>query len=247
MSSWAILPRWASPLQRPLPTLTVWPVTMTTSWSQRRMIPLLLEAADYKLPIPVGIPYRYNDRCPSTNLCLKKEAACLPAGTVMVTDAQTEGRGRLGRSWSSGPGEDLTFSVLLRPEGSAEECGLLSLAAAVAVAETLETLPGLGGRVRIKWPNDVLVDGKKVCGILLESSAMGERLEWVVVGIGLNVNSDPAAMLDCLDPAQRAAWRGRPAPTSLRAVSGSKIARGPLLAGMLTRLGVWSSPLDVPP
>jgi biotin operon repressor len=78
-------------------------------------LPLLLQRMDNTLPPAIGLPYRYLAHCPSTNLELKNEAAALGSGTLVVTDDQTEGRGRLGRSWSSRPGEDLTFSVLLRP------------------------------------------------------------------------------------------------------------------------------------
>lgn len=200
------------------------------------VLPLLLERIDVSRPTVVGLPYRYQARCGSTNLLLKEEATGLPSGTVMVTDCQTAGRGRLGRPWSSGPGVDLTFSVLLRPAVSPERAPLLSLAAAVATAEVLETLPGLRGRVWVKWPNDVLVDDKKVCGILLESSLGGERLEWVVIGVGLNVNSDPGVMLDGLTLDERAVWRGKPRPTSLRAELGKEVARGPLLVGLLEQL-----------
>jgi BirA family biotin operon repressor/biotin-[acetyl-CoA-carboxylase] ligase len=101
----------------------------------------------------------------------------------------------------------------------------------------LETLFGQG-RVLVKWPNDVLIDGKKVCGILLESSLEGDRVQWVVVGIGLNVNSDPAAMLAALASEQREAWRGKPRPTSLRTELGREVARGLLLAELLDRLSL---------
>ena len=160
------------------------------------VLPLLLDITDNTWPPAIGLPYRYSARCASTNAEIKNQAAVSPSGTLQVTDEQTEGRGRLGRSWSSRPGEDLTFSVLLRPGASPSEACLLSLAAALATAEVLEALPGLGGRVKVKWPNDVLIDEKKVCGILLESSLAGARLEWVVAGIGLNVNSDPDSMFE---------------------------------------------------
>jgi BirA family biotin operon repressor/biotin-[acetyl-CoA-carboxylase] ligase len=204
-------------------------------------LPLLLQRMDNTLPPAIGLPYRYLAHCPSTNLELKNEAAALGSGTLVVTDDQTEGRGRLGRSWSSRPGEDLTFSVLLRPGTSSAEASLLSLAAALATAEVLETLPGLEGRVGVKWPNDVLIDEKKVCGILLESSLDGQRLDWVVAGIGLNVNSDPGCMLEELTPVEKEAWRGRPRPTSLRVELGRRLARGPLLTALLARLSVrWT-------
>jgi BirA family biotin operon repressor/biotin-[acetyl-CoA-carboxylase] ligase len=212
------------------------------------VLPLLLERMDCARPGAVGLPYLYHARCGSTNQELKSEAAAALAGTLVVTDDQTEGRGRLGRSWLSNPGEDLTFSVLQRPSMSAAEASLLSLAAALATAEVLEALPGLESRVWVKWPNDVYIDEKKVCGILLESSLDGARLEWVVAGIGLNVNSDPVATLEELEPAEREAWRGRPRPTSLRAELGRAVGRGWLLAELLARLSVrWgeTAPADL--
>ncbi len=206
--------------------------------SPEAVLPLLFDRMGYQLPPAIGLPYRYYARCGSTNLQLKDEAVTSPSGSLVVTDYQTEGRGRLGRSWLSSPGEDLTFSVLQRPLISPAEASLLSLAAALATAEVLHTLPGLEGRVWVKWPNDVLIDDRKVCGILLESSLKGARLQWVVAGIGLNVNSDPAPMLE---EAERGAWTGRPRPTSLRVELGRRIARGPLLVGLLARLSVrWS-------
>lgn len=183
-----------------------------------------------------GFSVRYLENCTSTSSLLKSQAAELPAGTVLVTDHQTEGRGRLGRSWSSVAGEDLTFSVLLRPDIPPEQAPRLSLAVAVAAAQALETLEGLPGRVSVKWPNDVFIGDRKVCGILLESSVDGERLEWVVAGVGLNVNSDPGAMLEGLGPSERESWRDRPRPTSLLAELGHSVDRGPLLGALLSCL-----------
>lgn len=207
------------------------------------VVPLLLDRLGYVQSPVVGLPYLYHARCGSTNLRLRQEAAGSPAGTVVVTDHQTEGRGRLGRSWSSGPGEDLTFSVLLRPLTTPAEASLLSLAAALAVAEVLEIIPGLQGRVSVKWPNDVLIDDKKVCGILLESSLADSRLKWVVAGLGLNVNSDPDSLMAGLTPSEREAWRGKPRATSLRAELGMLVPRGALFADLLVRLSLrWAGP-----
>jgi len=190
-----------------------------------------------------GLPYRYLAACPSTNQALKQAASSSPAGALVVTDEQTGGRGRLGRTWVSQAAKDLTFSVLLRPSIAPARAHLLSLAAALAVAEVLETIPGLEGRVGIKWPNDVLLGGKKVCGILLEGSMDVDRLHWAVAGIGLNVNSDPAGLVSDLGVEARAEWLARPRPTSLRAETGCDTPRAPLLAALLVRLTeVWTDP-----
>jgi BirA family biotin operon repressor/biotin-[acetyl-CoA-carboxylase] ligase len=109
-----------------------------------------------------------------------------PEGTWVVADEQTGGRGRRGRAWASPPG-NLYSSLLLRPPGPMTALTALSFVAAVAVGEALLTLQSTLP-VAYKWPNDVLVGGRKICGILLES---GGAPAWVVVGIGLNVAHHP--------------------------------------------------------
>jgi BirA family biotin operon repressor/biotin-[acetyl-CoA-carboxylase] ligase len=107
-------------------------------------------------------------------------------GTVVIADAQTAGRGRLGRSWVSVRGLNLYLSVLLRPAIVPAAAPQLSLVAGIAVAAALE---GEGLTAAIKWPNDVLVGGRKICGILTELDAEADRVAFVVVGIGVNLNS----------------------------------------------------------
>lgn len=109
-----------------------------------------------------------------------------PEGAVVIADAQTSGRGRLGRSWVSRPGLNLYLSVLLRPALPPAAAPQLSLVTGLAVAEALE---GEGLAPSIKWPNDVLLGGRKACGILTELEAEADRVEFVVVGIGVNLNS----------------------------------------------------------
>ncbi len=209
-----------------------------------------------------GLPYLYLERCESTNLVLReamaprtmtsrgpagpragrttevrRAAASLPSGAVAVTDAQTSGRGRLNRAWSSRPGQDLTFSVLLRPSLVPARAHLLSLTAALAVAEVLETLPGMRERLTVKWPNDVLLGDKKVCGILLEGSMDADRLHWVVAGIGVNVNSASTALMTSSSAEEAAAWLGKPHPVSLREHLGREVPRAPLLSALLDRSG----------
>lgn len=205
-----------------------------------------------------GLPYLYLERCESTNLVLREAMASRddaagfaagrtarrgratpwpPSGAAVVTDAQTGGRGRLDRTWSSQPGKDLTFSVLIRPSLAPGRAHLLSLTAALAVAEVLETLPGLKGRLAVKWPNDVLLGEKKVCGILLEGSMDADRMHWAVAGIGLNVNSASSTLMSALTPQQAADWAGKPRPVSLREHLGHQVPRAHLLAALLERLG----------
>ena len=116
-----------------------------------------------------------------------------PAGTAVVAEIQEVGRGARGRSWAS-PKGGLWLSVLARPRAAALE--LLSLRAGLAVVEVLETL-GAGGRVRLKWPNDLMVDDRKVGGILCEARWQGSAPAWVAIGLGLNVtNPVPAPLAD---------------------------------------------------
>lgn len=135
----------------------------------------------------LGRELRFFDSIDSTNSFLKAMAhEGAPEGLVAVADEQTGGRGRLGRNWSSSRGMGVWMSVLLRPRLHPAKVQAITPAAAVAVCRALE--PFLDERPGIKWPNDVLVDGKKVCGILTELSAESEMVSWVVVGMGLNVN-----------------------------------------------------------
>lgn len=130
-------------------------------------------------------------RLPSTNTFLKERLAVehdLPSGTVAAAREQTQGRGRREREWLSASGENLTFSVLLRGKYNPRHLPSASMAAAVAVAELLEKE---GLKPVLKWPNDVLVNGKKICGILSEGIPGG-----VIIGIGLNVNMQKADHID---------------------------------------------------
>lgn len=135
----------------------------------------------------LGRVARQLPRCGSTN----DEAAAwarqgAPAGALVLAEAQERGRGRLGRSWYSPPGESLYLSVVLRPPLSLEKLPPLTLAAGVAVAEAVA---GCGVATELKWPNDVLAGGRKLAGILAETSCVGGRLEHLIMGIGVNLNA----------------------------------------------------------
>jgi BirA family biotin operon repressor/biotin-[acetyl-CoA-carboxylase] ligase len=124
----------------------------------------------------------------STNLRAKSLAdRGAPEGTVVIAESQTEGRGRRGRTWFSPAGEGIYVSVILRPALSPNEASRLTLLTAVAAAETILHLTSLS--VRIKWPNDIMVRGKKLAGILTQVSTEMDAVDYIVVGLGLNVNT----------------------------------------------------------
>lgn len=135
----------------------------------------------------IGRKIEYHEEVESTNteaLHLAQHSA--PEGTVVIADAQSAGRGRLKRSWESPPSMNLYLSVILRPDVPAQSASLIPLAAGVAVADVVSQY--CPGQVRLKWPNDVLVGGKKVCGILAEMRTRADRVAFVIAGIGVNIN-----------------------------------------------------------
>jgi BirA family transcriptional regulator, biotin operon repressor / biotin---[acetyl-CoA-carboxylase] ligase len=126
------------------------------------------------------------DRLPSTNdLAREMAASGTEEGVVVTAREQTAGRGRMGRNWSSPAGEGLYLSVILRPQIKPEAAPVITLAAAVAVAETLKL--DLLIEADIKWPNDVLASGRKICGILVETATEKDQLLYAVMGIGINL------------------------------------------------------------
>ena len=148
--------------------------------------PVVAGLVQAQLVAPILGPVIWSQRTGSTNDdAVTAARAGAAEGLVIGTDFQESGRGRRGRAWLAGPGDALLFSVLLRPQVSTADVGVLPIVAAVAVADAL------GDGAGIVWPNDLLVDGRKVCGILCELSADETGTAWVVVGIGVNVRSAP--------------------------------------------------------
>ena len=172
----------------------------------------------------IGHEIRWFETLPSTNERARGAAEAGAAeGLVLVADRQTAGRGRLGREWASPPG-GLWFSIVLRPRVPAAQAPLVGFAASISTAAAIQEITGL--RARVKWPNDVLVDGRKVAGVLLEAGAARRATAgpaWLVAGIGINVNVHP----DALPP------RPRYPATSLAAVLGRDVVRGRLLRALL--------------
>lgn len=134
-----------------------------------------------------GKVLEYGEELESTN----QTAACLGRsggvhGTLVVADKQTGGRGRRGRSWESPAGKNLYFSLLLKPKMPIEKISMLTLVMAHSVAKAIEKMVDV--QVGIKWPNDILISGKKVCGILTEMNLDGANVSHVIVGVGVNVH-----------------------------------------------------------
>jgi BirA family biotin operon repressor/biotin-[acetyl-CoA-carboxylase] ligase len=160
--------------------------------------------------------YRWFDRCPSTQLAVGAED---PEGAVAVAEEQSAGRGRLGRSWNAPRGSSILCSVLLRPEVDPVRLPELTVLAAAAVAEAIGAETGL--EAAVKYPNDVLVADRKVCGVL------GEARDGVVVlGIGINVNV----------PAEELPAKTRLPASSLSIETGAEVDRARLLAAVLAEV-----------
>jgi BirA family transcriptional regulator, biotin operon repressor / biotin---[acetyl-CoA-carboxylase] ligase len=196
---------------------------------------------------PIGREVRWFESMTSTTEWAHSLAeGGVPEGTVVAADKQTAGRGRLAREWVS-PEGGLWFSVILRPRLPVDQMPLIGLAAAVAVARAIMEATGL--RARLKWPNDVLVNGLKVAGVMLETGPVGtaprddvvrpqagpagspaapaSRGAWLILGIGVNVNVPSEALPE----------RAQYPATSLSAVLGRPLERGRILRAILTGFG----------
>lgn len=134
-----------------------------------------------------GRPVLFYEVLDSTNLCAKLAAENgAPQGALVVADMQTAGRGRRGRGWSSPAGANVYFTLILKPDFKPEKASMLTLVMALAVAEGITETCGV--KAWIKWPNDIVIEGKKVCGMLTELSVQQEYIQYVVIGAGINVH-----------------------------------------------------------
>ena len=186
----------------------------------------------------LGVPVERHASIGSTNdEAFRRADEGAPEGLVVLADAQTAGRGRQGRVWWDAPGASLLFSILLRPTIPLAQCPLLALALACSVADAGTEATGsavaagaAGATLTVKWPNDVLHDGRKLCGVLAESRVPGvpsSQRPAVVIGAGVNVNQTADDF-----PAEL-----RGTATSLRIAGGGKALRpAELLPAILARL-----------
>jgi BirA family biotin operon repressor/biotin-[acetyl-CoA-carboxylase] ligase len=183
----------------------------------------------------VGRAIEHYAQAGSTNDLARRHArAGRPEGLVIVADQQTAGRGRMGRAWAAPPGSSLLLSLLLRPTWLAPaDAFSLTMLAGVALCEAVDQVTP---RAALKWPNDLLLPVRtaagptlrKAAGILSEIELVGDRIAWVVIGIGVNVSWSPAGIVDGRDLAEVA--------TSVGAAAGQPVERLPLLRALLERL-----------
>jgi len=192
-------------------------------------VPDVLHADDLLSRLPrtlrIGRDIRVFQETTSTNDVIEKLARDgVPEGVVVFAESQTRGRGRMGRSWVSPSGKGLWFSILLRPGLAPQETTRLTVAAAAALCRAIEGQTGL--KPGIKWPNDILFKGRKVAGILTEMQAEVDRVKYVILGIGVDVNfrrEDYPASLQSV-------------ATSLLLESGDVVGRADLAAAILQEL-----------
>jgi BirA family biotin operon repressor/biotin-[acetyl-CoA-carboxylase] ligase len=180
-------------------------------------------------------PFRFYEQVGSTQDLAREWALSeppAPEGAVVIAEEQTAGRGRQGRIWHSPSASGIMCSIVLRPHLMPEQLQRLTMAAGIAVTETLSAF--LPGAITLKWPNDVLVRRKKICGILSEAIWIDNRPVAVIVGIGINVRTDFSGT-EMADHA-----------TSLEAELGRSVDRHVILANLLGHMYMWYERVDDP-
>lgn len=171
-----------------------------------------------------GQPVIFFERVGSTNdVACRQAVAGAAEGLLIVADEQTAGRGRMGRSWWAPKGASLLFSLLLRPPIPSAHAGRLTMCLGLGAVEGIERVTGL--HPALKWPNDLLLDGRKLGGMLAELRATGDKVEYAVLGLGLNVNAVPPDLAAT--------------SISLLTVLGRAVDRVELLAEILARCETW--------
>ena len=192
----------------------------------------------------LGRPVLYFPRTGSTNdVAHERAAAGAAEGLLVIADEQTAGRGRLDRRWWAPPGSSLLMSLLLRPALPPDQAGQLTMCLGLAAVEAIEAVTGL--RPALKWPNDLLLEGRKLGGMLTELRLDGERLAYAVLGLGVNVNvtltKDDETMDDEDDSSLVLGPSSDLADTaiSLSMVLGREVDRLALLAALLARCEAW--------
>lgn len=178
----------------------------------------------------IGRTIEYAESCPSTQILAHQLAQeDTPDGTVVLTEEQTAGRGRMARKWDSAFGKGIWMSIVLRPDVPPQRAPQFTLVAAVAVVRAIEEVTGL--KPSIKWPNDILLNGKKCTGILTELQSDADGIKALIIGIGLNVNQ---AAGDFNEEVQDIA-------TSLKMESGKDVSRQDLVRALLFHIEQYTN------
>jgi len=220
-------------VERQRADLGAWPVAAENEYN-----PGMLDRKRLRRCLPVGglgLPLHLYRTIGSTNdRAAELAAQGAPQGTLVVADEQTAGRGRAGRRWITPPGSALAFSLVLRPQASGPSAiGPLNALGALAVVDALAEV---GVSAQVKWPNDVVLGGRKACGVLVEASWLDGSLQAVVLGIGLNVATASVPPLPALDyPA-----------TCVQAALKANVDRVDLLLGLLAAIAAWLPRLKSP-
>ena len=187
--------------------------------------PDLVNAANiqkYLQTVAYGRSIEYHSSCGSTqNLAYDAAQMGAPDGTLVVSEEQTAGKGRLSRHWDSAAHKGIWMSLIVRPSLMPQQAPQMTLVAAVAIARAIENVTGI--EATIKWPNDILINGKKMTGILTELQSEPDRVKAIILGIGMNVNQDEEDFPEEL----------KEIATSLKIACGTQVDRAKLIAEIL--------------
>jgi BirA family biotin operon repressor/biotin-[acetyl-CoA-carboxylase] ligase len=193
---------------------------------------LSLEAIKIKLKGHIGKNILFLEKVGSTNTLAIDIAEKSNEGTVVLADSQERGRGRLGRTWISPPGTNIYMSVIIKPALGTENVTLITIMAAVSCAIALRRLTGLD--ITIKWPNDLVLNNKKLGGILTELKIYEKKIIFAIIGIGINVNVDVDVFPEEV----------RQIATSLRKETGKVYSRTEIVAEILNEIDYWHNFLN---
>ncbi|HEX3036075.1 MAG TPA: biotin--[acetyl-CoA-carboxylase] ligase [Thermodesulfobacteriota bacterium] len=176
-----------------------------------------------------GVIYSFEEVGSTNEVAFELARNGASEGTIVITDSQTKGKGRLSRKWISPPGMNLYISAVFRPPLVSKDAPFLTLVASIAVAEAVKNR---GADAIIKWPNDVLVNGKKVAGVLTQMQHKGDRVDFVIVGVGININMTREMLEQEMGEVAQIA-------TSLREVLGHEVDRVSFSADLINELDMW--------
>lgn len=188
---------------------------------------MIIDEIKTKIHGIIGREILFFETVSSTNTVALELAEKATEGTVVLADSQDKGRGRLGRIWISPPGVNIYMSIILRPQIKPKDGSLITIMSAVACAEAIRNVTGV--KITTKWPNDLMINNKKVGGILTELKTQQQKITSAIVGIGINVNTDVREFP--VDMKQTA--------TSLKNEAGVSYSREPIVAEILNEMDRW--------